>query len=39
LFLIGRPREKARNARNFANVGRIEWKERDTIYEINQRLF
>jgi len=27
------------NARNFANVGRIEWKERCIIYQINPRLF
>jgi hypothetical protein len=39
LFLIGGPKEKTRNARNFANVGRIEWKERHTIYQINPRLF
>jgi hypothetical protein len=39
LFLIGRPKEKTRNARNFANVGRIEWKEKLTNYKINPRLF
>jgi len=39
LFLIGRPKEKTGNARNFANVGRIEWKEQHTIYQINPRLF
>jgi hypothetical protein len=38
-FFLGRPKEKTRNARYFANVGRIGWKERHTIYEINPRLF
>jgi len=38
-FSSGRPKEKTRNARNFANVGKIGWKERHTIYQINPRLF
>jgi len=36
---LGRPREKTRNARHFGNVGRIGWKERHIIYQINPRLF
>ncbi len=39
VFFIGRPRKKTKNARNFANVGRIGWKERHTIYQINPRPF
>jgi hypothetical protein len=38
-FLIGRPKSKTRNARGFANVGRIEWKEAHTINHINPRIF
>jgi hypothetical protein len=38
LFLIGKPKEMTRNARNFANARRSEWKERHTIYQINPRL-
>jgi hypothetical protein len=38
-FKIGRPKEKTKNARNFANVGKIGWKERHTIHQINPRLF
>jgi len=39
LFLVGRPKEKTMNARNFANVGRIEWKEGHRVYKINPRSF
>ncbi len=39
MFLIGRPKEQMRNARNFANVERIEWEKRHTIHQINPRLF
>ncbi len=38
-FVSYRKTQITRNARNFANVGRIEWKERHTIYQINPRLF
>jgi hypothetical protein len=30
---------KDQDAKKFANVERIEWKERHTIYQINPRLF
>jgi hypothetical protein len=30
---------KDHECKNFANVGRIEWKERHTIYQVNPRLF
>jgi hypothetical protein len=39
LFLVGRPKEKTKTAKFFANVGRIEWKEGHRVYEINPRSF